>query len=57
MNINNNQPIETGAIYNAMTQISGVKLIWQNEIEGLQDHAGGYLVDLSNYNYNQKKLI
>ena len=52
MNISNSKPIETGAIYNAMTQISGVKLIWQDKIEGLKGNTGGYLVDLSNYNYN-----
>ena len=52
MNISNNKPIETGAIYNAMTQVSGVKLVWQEEIPGLKNNAGGYLVDLSNYNYN-----
>lgn len=52
MNISNSKPIETGAIYNAMSQISGVKLIWQDKIEGLKGNTGGYLVDLSNYNYN-----
>lgn len=52
LEINNNEPIETGAIYNAMSQISGVKLVWQDKIEGLQGNTGGYLVDLSNYNYN-----
>ena len=52
MNISGSKPIETGAIYNAMSQISGIKLIWQDNIEGLQNNAGGYLVDLSNYNYN-----
>lgn len=36
MNINNNKPIETGAIYNAMSQISGIKLIWQDSIPGLK---------------------
>ena len=35
-----------------MSQISGVKLIWQDKIEGLKGNVGGYLVDLSNYNYN-----
>lgn len=52
MNISNSKPIETGAIYNAMAKISGVKLIWQDKIDGLQGNTGGYLVDLSNYNYN-----
>ena len=52
MNISNSKPIETGAIYNAMTQISGVKLIWENKVEGLKGEPGGYKVDLSNYNYN-----
>lgn len=86
MNISGNKPIETGAIYNAMTQISGIKLIWQNNIQGFKSNTstslterdliddlrdggitqeefdqslknlnsgtGGYLVDLSNYNYN-----
>lgn len=36
MNISNNKPIETGAIYNAMSQVSGIKLIWQNSIPGLK---------------------
>lgn len=55
----NNRPLETGAIYNAMSQIKGIKLIWQDKIEGIkssQDRlstgTGGYKVDLSNYNYN-----
>ena len=52
MNISGSKPIETGAIYNAMSQISGIKLIWQDKIDGLKDNTGGYLVDLSNYNYN-----
>ena len=52
MNISDNKPIETGAIYNAMSQISGVKLIWKDKIDGLLDNAGGYLVDLTDYNYN-----
>ena len=52
MNISNSKPIETGAIYNAMSQISGIKLIWQDKIEGLRNDPGGYLVDLTNYNYN-----
>ena len=52
MNISNNKPIETGAIYNAMSQVSGIKLIWQDKIEGLRGNTGGYLVDLTNYNYN-----
>ena len=52
MNISNNKPIETGAIYNAMSQISGIKLIWQDKIDGLKGNTGGYLVDLTNYNYN-----
>jgi len=52
MNVSDSKPIETGAIYNAMTQISGVKLIWQDKIDGLKGNTGGYLVDLTNYNYN-----
>lgn len=52
MNISNNKPIETGAIYNVMSQISGVKLVWQDKIDGLNGNPGGYLVDLTNYNYN-----
>jgi hypothetical protein len=52
MNISNNKPIETGWVYNTMSQVSGVKLIWQDKIDGLKNNAGGYLVDLSNYNYN-----
>lgn len=56
MNISNNKPIETGALYNAMSQVSGVKLIWQNSIEGLKGKPGGYKVDLSNYTYNTPVL-
>ena len=56
MNISNSKPIETGAIYNAMTQISGVKLIWENKVEGLKGEPGGYKVDLTNYNYNTPVL-
>lgn len=56
MNISNSKPIETGAIYNAMTQVSGVKLIWENKVEGLKGEPGGYKVDLSNYNYNTPVL-
>jgi len=60
MNISDSKPIETGAIYNAMTQINGIKLIWQEAIPGIRPTissqastaTGGYLVDLSNYNYN-----
>lgn len=52
MRISENKPIETGAIYNAMSQISDIKLIWQDKIEGLKNNVGGYLVDLSEYNYN-----
>jgi hypothetical protein len=52
MNISGSEPIETGAIYNAMTQISGIKLIWQDKVEGLRNNVGGYLIDLSGYNYN-----
>lgn len=44
-------PYETGAIYNAMSQISGIKLKWQESIPGLIGNPGGYLVDLTNYNY------
>jgi hypothetical protein len=52
LNISNNKPIETGAIYNAMTKLNGVKLIWQENVKGLKEGVGGYLVDLSNYTYN-----
>jgi hypothetical protein len=52
MNINQNKPIETGYMFNAMSQVSGIKLIWQDKIEGIKGNAGGYLVDLSNYNFN-----
>lgn len=51
MNVSNDKPIETGAIYNAMSQISGVKLVWQENVPGIQNNVGGYLVDLSDYNY------
>jgi hypothetical protein len=50
------RPIETGALYNAMSQIPGIKLIWQPSIKGIKGGAGGYLVDLSNYNYNTPVL-
>ena len=118
LRITNNKPIETGALYNAMTQVPGIKLVWQNSIKGLKgnpinksdsmqpyqfivkrggiqqtssfntqeeaerfisDHSrnfnynrneyeivdikkekpggtGGYLVDLTNYNYNTPVL-
>ena len=57
MRLSNNKPIETGKIYNDMSQISGVKLIWQDKIDGLKNNAGGYLVDLSNYNYDAPILF
>ena len=57
MNISNNRPIETGAIYNAMTQIPGVKLIWKDSIEGIKNSPGGYLIDLSEYNYTTPVLF
>lgn len=50
--LTNDRPIETGALYNAMSQIPGIKLIWKDSIKGLKNNAGGYLVDLTNYNYN-----
>ena len=56
MRLSNNQPIETGAIYNAMSQISGVKLIWEPQIDGIVNKAGGYKVDVSNYEFNQPLL-
>lgn len=56
MTLSNNQPIETGAIYNAMSQIPGVKLIWVPAIEGIIGEPGGYKVDLTNYNFNQPVL-
>ena len=57
MELSNNKPIETGAIYNAMTQIPGVKLVWQQKVPGIRGNTGGYLVDLTNYNYNQPMLF
>ena len=72
MNLSGNRPIETGAIYNALSQIPGVKLIWQPAIKGIKDTydsslaeveyskmmrpTGGYLVDLTNYNYTAPVL-
>jgi len=56
MSISNNQPIETGAIYNAMSQVAGVKLIWVPAIEGIDGEPGGYKVDLTNYNFDQPVL-
>ena len=58
----NNKPIETGTIYNAMTKIPGIKLIWQSEIPGLKPQTGGkktggYLIDLSNYTYSNPLLF
>ena len=54
--LSNNKPIETGALYNAMSQVAGVKLIWQNNIEGFDSNVGGYLVDLSEYNFQAPML-
>lgn len=51
MELSGGRPLETGALYNAMSQVSGVKLIWQDHIQGMQGEPGGYRVDLSNYNY------
>ena len=56
MRISNNKPIETGVIYNAMTQIPGIKLVWKDKVPGIRGNTGGYLVDLSNYTYNQPLL-
>jgi hypothetical protein len=39
-----------------MTQVPGIKLVWQNSIKGLKNNVGGYLVDLTNYNYNTPVL-
>jgi len=52
LNISYNKPIETGAIYNALSQINGIKLIWEPSIEGLVGNPGGYRVDLTDYNYD-----
>lgn len=59
LTISGNKPIETGAIFNAMSQVSGVKLVWQDNVQGIQptqtsglvQTTGGYLVDLSDYHY------
>jgi hypothetical protein len=45
-----------------MTKIPGIKLIWQSEIPGLKPQyggkkTGGYLIDLSNYNYSNPLLF
>ena len=61
--ISGGKPIETGAIFNAMSSIPGIKLIWEPHIEGFRSNLshgmlgddnttpGGYKVDLTNYNY------
>ena len=48
-------PIEPGIIYTSMSKIPGVKLVWQPNIEGIQGKTGGYLVDLTNYNFTQEQ--
>jgi hypothetical protein len=45
-------PFETGAIYNAMSQIPGIKLIWEPVISGIKNNTGGYLVDLTDYHFS-----
>jgi len=56
MRLSNDQPIETGAIYNALSQIPGIKLVWVPSVSGLKDGAGAYKVDLTNYNFDQPVL-
>lgn len=56
LELSGNRPIETGALYNAMSQIPGIKLVWKDSIKGLKNNVGGYLVDLTNYNYNTPVL-
>lgn len=45
------KPYQTGYIYNVISQMPGIKLIRQNVVPGILGNTGGYLVDLTNYNY------
>ena len=53
---NNDRPLRIGALYLAMKNIPGIKLTYQPAIAGIINSKGGYLVDLSNYNFTQPLL-
>lgn len=50
-------PITVGAIYTMLSKVPGVSLVYQSSIEGIQGNPGGYLVDLTNYNFDQPLLF
>jgi hypothetical protein len=50
-------PISVGPIYTMLSKVPGVSLVYQPSIEGIQGSPGGYLVDLTNYNFNQPLLF
>ena len=50
-------PISVGPIYTMLSRVPGVSLVYQPSIEGIQGSPGGYLVDLTNYNFNQPFLF
>ena len=50
-------PIAVGAIYTMLSKVPGVSLQYQPKIDGLRGSTGGYLVDLTNYNFNQPLLF
>jgi hypothetical protein len=50
-------PIGVGAIYTMLSKVPGVSLQYQPKIDGLKGSTGGYLVDLTNYNFNQPLLF
>jgi hypothetical protein len=50
-------PISVGAIYTMLSKVPGVSLQYQPKIDGLKGSTGGYLVDLTNYNFNQPLLF
>ena len=61
-NLTNNKPLVVGPLYTAMNAMPGVKLSYVSEVPGIKQveymgkDAGGYLVDLSNYNYKAAML-
>ena len=50
-------PISVGPIYTMLSKVPGVSLVYQPSIEGIYGSPGGYLVDLTNYNFNQPLLF
>jgi hypothetical protein len=50
-------PIGVGAIYTMLSKVPGISLQYQPKIDGLIGSTGGYLVDLTNYNFNQPLLF